>query len=64
MSVIFSTTCHVTNSDKNYKLFVLITLLYNYILKCYIMLLESDFIHISCLADISEFHRADSNGSY
>ena len=38
-------TCHVANCDKSYKFFVFMALLYNYIMKCSIMPLESDFIH-------------------
>ena len=38
-------TCHVANCDMSYKFFVFMELLYNYIMKCFIMLLESDFIH-------------------
>ena len=38
-------TCHVANCDMSYKFFVFMTLLYNYIMKCSIMPLESDFIH-------------------
>ena len=38
-------TCHVANCDMSYKFFVFMALLYNYIMKCSIMLLESDFIH-------------------
>ena len=38
-------TCHVANCDMSYKFFVFMALLYNYIMKCSIMPLESDFIH-------------------